>query len=265
MKEEKVAPKRKTEVKVEVDRDNSEGNPKSGKRARNEGESEMSIEQRETLVFLNNCLQVWLSPSADKMEEDMMQEILSNDDHSGRALVILLDLQFQSFTNFANHLLGNNAFQEAPHFTKIRCFQSALLLRYAVNYNQAQIVDGCHQWSYEKTTLQLVGIEDETTTKFFQSVCKLNLDLTEIGLLSALVIFTNHPTTFQENVLRQEDVFSDLLTIYVEQKKQEDGGRKQRPGIRIGLILDLLNQLAVLPRVDTQPHISSMPKAPGAA
>ena len=60
------APKRKMEVKVDVGRENP-------KRARIGGSgSEMSIEQREKIVFLTNCLQVWLSPSADKKEEEMI-------------------------------------------------------------------------------------------------------------------------------------------------------------------------------------------------
>ena len=254
------APKRKMEVKVDVGRENP-------KRARIGGSgSEMSIEQREKIVFLTNCLQVWLSPSADKKEEEMMHEILSNGENSGSLLAMRLHLQFQSFSNFANHLLEGNAFQEASHFLKMKCFQSALLLRYAVNYDQARMFDGCHQWSYDKTTLALVGIENETTARFFQSVCKLNLDLTEIGILSALIIFINHPTGFQENVLMQEDVFSDLLTVYVDQKREkEEGGRKHRAGVRLGLILDLLNQLAALPRVENHSHLPSVPKAPGAA
>ena len=258
----KVAPKRKMEVKVEeVRKENSEGNPRSGKRARHRGQSEISIEQREKLVFITNCLQVWLSPSADEIEEDMMQEILSNGANPERALTMRLDLQFQSFTNFSMYLLGGNNFQEAT--LKMKCFQSALLLRYAVNYNKVQMSESWNQWSYDETTLKLVGIGNETTMRFFQSVRKLDLDLTEIGVLTALIIFTNHPTGFQENVLTQEDVFSDLLTAY-EDQRQEEGGK--RAGVRLGLILDLLNQLAGLPRVETHPHLlPSMPKAPGAA
>ena len=269
--ETKVATKRKMEMKLEVEvevrMDNPDGNPKSGKRARNEGQPEMSIEQRDKLVFLTDCLQVWLSPSVEKIEEDTMQEILSTGDHPGRALTMRLDLQFQSFTNFAMYLLGGNAFQEASHLIKMKCFQSALLLRYAINNDQAQMFDSCHQWCYDKTTLKLVGIENETAMRFFQSTAKLNLDLTEVGLLSALIIFTNHRTSFQENVLKQEDVYSALLTVY-EEHKQEEGGRRveQRAGVRLGLILNLLNQLAGLPRVETHPsYLPSMPKAPGAA
>ena len=268
--ETKVATKRKMEVKLELEvrMDNSEGNPKSGKRARNEGQSEMNLEQRKKLGFLNDCLQVWLSPSVEQIEEDTMQEFLSTGDHPGRVLTMRLDLQFQSFTNFATYLLGGNTFQEASHLIKMKCFQSALLLRYAVNNDQAQRFDSCHQWCYDKTTLKLVGIENETAVRFLQSTCKLNLDLTEVGLLSALIIFTNHPTGFQENVLTQEDVYSDLLTMYEEHKQKEERGRKvqQRAGVRLGLILNLLNQLAGLPRVETnQSYLPTMPKAPGAA
>ena len=270
--ETKVATKRKMEMKLEVEvevrMDNPDGNPKSGKRARNEGQPEMSIEQRDKLVFLTDCLQVWLSPSVENIEEDTMQDILSTGDHHGRALTMRLDLQFQSFTNFAMYLLGGNTFPEASHLVKMKCFQSALLLRYAVNYNQAHVFDSCNQWCYDKTTLKLVGIENETSMRFFQSTCKLNLDLTEVGLLSAFIIFTNHPTTgFHENVLTQEDVYSDLLTMY-EEHKQEEGEKKvqQRAGVRLGLILNLLNQLAGLPRLETHPsYLPSMPKAPGAA
>ena len=259
--ETKVALKRKLEVKTEVRRDNWEANPRSGKKARIRDQPELSKEQREKLVFLSSCLQVWMSPSVDDAEEDLVREMLLDDRHSGRALTIRLDFQFQAFSNFAMYLLGGNTFQEASQLTKMRCFQSALLLRYAVHYNQAsQMFESCEQWSYDKTTLKLVGIENETAIRFFKSALKLSLDSTEVGLLTALIILTNHTTGYQENALCQEEVYSDLLTVYEDQRQEE-----KRAGVRLGLVLDLLNQLAGLPRVETNPSQTTMAKAPGAA
>ena len=257
--ETKVALKRKLEVKTEVRMDNWEANPRSGKKARIGDQLELSNEQREKLVFLSSCLQVWMSPSVDETEEDLVREM--DDRHPGRALTIRLDFQFQAFSNFAMYLLGGNTFQEASQLTKMRCFQSALLLRYAVQYNQAsQMFESCQQWSYDKTTLKLVGIENETAIRFFKSALKLSLDSTEVGLLTALIILTNHTTGYQENALRQEEVYSDLLTVYEDQRQEE-----KRAGVRLGLVLDLLNQLAGLPRVETNPSQAIMAKAPGAA
>ena len=251
--DQKVALKRKMEVTIET-KENDMG---SGTEKRARVEKKLSSDHKEKLVFLSKCLEVWLSPSIAQMEDELMRDAFLDDDHTREALAVRLDLQFQSFANFASYLLGGNLFEEIMVTTKKRWFQGALLLRYAASY----MFQSSNLWSYHETTLTLVGIEEETAVKFLQCLKKEDLDLTEVGLLTALLIFTNNMNCAKEKALMQEDIYADLLSAYVDQKRQEEGHLKpnQHPGVHLGLMLDLLNQLAALPIMENHPHLTILP------
>ena len=82
-----------------------------------------------------------------------------------------------------------------------------------------------------------------------------------VGLLTALIIFTNNMNGAKEKALMQEDMYADLLSAYVDHKRQEEGHLKpnQHPGVHLGLMLDLLNQLVALPIMENHPHLTILP------
>ena len=143
--EQKVVIKRKMEVTIETN-ENDMGS-RTEKRAR--VEKKLSIDHKEKLVFLSNCLEVWLSPSVAQMEDELMRDAFLDDDHNRETLAMRLDLQFQSFANFASYLLGGNLFEEIMVTTKKRWFQGALLLRYAAGY----MFQSSNLWSYDENIL----------------------------------------------------------------------------------------------------------------
>ena len=169
--------------------------------------------------------------------------------------------QLQSFSEFEARVLFHHGFQVQTNTVDTTSFWKVVLLRYAAFYGQASIE--YNDQAYDDTILKLAGLDKERALKFYSMVGKLNLDKMEVGLVNALIIFTKQPGSNVElglQMAQQAEVYTEALTGYEYNKCGA------RTGVKLGLILGLLNKLATLVKVETlQPAPINNPFTPGSA